>query len=156
MIDCQDQVFRLTTRDTSYWFQVTKFGHLEHIHYGPRLEHQSVEGLILKRTAMIGSSVSYDSSDPHYCLDNLCLEWSGIGRGDYRHAPLEAKMPDATFTCDFVYQDHRIVPGFLSMDMLPSAYGEEGECQTLEITLLDGSNQVELLLYYTVFEKTNV
>lgn len=156
MIDVQNDVFRLTTADTSYWFQVTKFGHLEHIHYGPRLEQQAVESLTLKRTAMIGSSIAYDHSDPIYCLDNLTLEWSGIGRGDYRHSPLEAKMPDGTFTCDFVYQKHRILPGFVPMEALPAAYGEACECQTLELTLLDVSNQVELLLYYTVYAKTNV
>lgn len=156
MIEFADHLFRLTTCDTSYWFRVSKFGHLEHIHYGPRLELQSAEGLALKRIAQIGSSITYNPSDPNYCLDQIPLEWSGIGRGDYRHAPLEAKMPDGTFTSDFLYQGHRILPGFLPMEQLPSAYGEEAECQTLEITLLDASNQALLLLYYTVFEQDNV
>ena len=102
MIEYRDGVFRLTTQDTSYWFRVTGFGHLEHIHYRPRLKDQPVEGLLLKRTAMIGTSVCYDESDQNYCLDNMCLEWSGIGRGDYRHSPAELKMPDGTFTCDFL------------------------------------------------------
>ena len=156
MIDFQDGVFRLTTDNTSYWFRITDFGHLEHIHYGPKLEHQPVEGLILKRTAMLGSSICYDSSDPHYCLDNLALEWSGIGRGDFRHSPMEVKMPDGTFMCDFVYQSHRIIPGFVPMENLPSAYGDDGECQTLEITMQDTSNDVQLTLYYTVYGRTNV
>ena len=103
MIDFKDNIFRLTTQNTSYWFQITKFGHLEHIHYGSRLKEQSIEGLQLKRTAQIGSTIAYDETDTNYCLDNLCLEWSGVGRGDYRHSPCEIKMPDETFVCDFIY-----------------------------------------------------
>ncbi len=156
MIEYKDQVFRLTTENTSYWFRITDFGHLEHIHYGPRLELQPVEALAHKRTAMLGSSIAYDNSDPHYCLDNLCLEWSGIGRGDFRHSPVEIKMPDGSFVCDFVYHSHRIIPGFVPMESLPSSYGDDAECQTLEIMMKDLSNGVELTLYYTVYEKTNV
>lgn len=156
MIEYKDGVFRLTTQSTSYWFRVTKFGHLEHIHYGPKLKDQPVEGLLLKRTAMIGSSVCYDESDPNYCLDNICLEWSGIGRGDYRHSPAELKMPDGTFTCDFLYKSHKVLPGHVPMEQLPTAYGEENECASLELALEDESNNCRLILYYTVYEKTNV
>ncbi len=156
MIDHKEGVFRLTTRNTSYWFRVTPFGHVEHIHYGHRLKEQSPDVLALKRTAAVGSSVCYDPSDPNYCLDNLCLEWSGIGRGDYRHSPAEIKMPDGTFVCDFRYHSHRILPGYLPMDSLPTAYGDENGCQTLELTLEDESNQTVLFLYYTAYESTDV
>lgn len=156
MIDYSENVFRLTTQNTSYWFRITPFGHPEHIHYGPRLMEQSPDALVLKRTAAIGSSVCYDPSDPNYCLDNLCLEWSGIGRGDYRHSPAELKMPDGTFTSDFRYRSYRILSGYVPMDSLPSAYGDENDCQTLELMLEDESNQAELLLYYTVYDKANV
>lgn len=156
MINYNDGVFYITTNNTSYWFQVTKFGHLEHIHYGAKLKEQSIDGLKLKRTAMIGSSVSYDQSDINYSLDTLCLEWSGVGRGDFRHSPAEIKMPDGTFVCDFVYQSHKVIQGAIKMESLPNAYGEDKDCETLEITLEDDSNKVTLLLYYTVFYNTDV
>ena len=156
MIAEVSRLFRLTTKETSWWFGVTEFGHMEHIHYGERLADQDPDGLRLKRTALPGSSVVYHPKDPNYCLDNLCLEWSGIGRGDYRHSPAELKMPDGSFSCDFVYRSHRIFPGAAQMETLPSSYGEAEDCETLAITLEDVSNRVELLLYYTVFEKTDV
>jgi len=156
VIDFKDGVFRLATENTCYWFRVTAFGHLEHIYYGPRLKEQPPEALALKRTAAVGSSVYYDPSDRLYCLDNLCLEWSGIGKGDYRHSPAEIKMPDGSFNCDFKYISHRIVNGFVPMETLPSAYGTESECTSLEITLKDESNDVTLLIYYAVYEKTDV
>lgn len=157
MICVKEHLFQLNTSETSYWFRVTSFGHLEHIYYGARLpEDQPIEPLVLKRTAQLGSSVMYDVNDETYSLDNICLEWSGIGKGDYRNTPAELKMPDGTYTADFVYQSHRIVEGNCKMDSLPASYGEKSHCTTLEITLLDESNKVTLLLYYTVYEKTNV
>ncbi len=156
MIEEKGSLIRLTTDNTSYWLRVSKFGHLEHIHYGERLAEQDPEGLVLKRTAMFGSSVLYDEADPVYCLDTMALEWSGIGRGDYRHSPAEIKMPDGSFSTDFVYRSHRILPGYVPMETLPGAYGETSECDTLELTLKDTSNEVELLLYYTVYTHTDV
>jgi alpha-galactosidase len=100
--------------------------------------------------------VLYDKSDPVYCLDTMCLEWSGIGRGDYRHSPAEIKMPDGSFAADFVYRSHRILPGYVPMETLPGAYGGPSECDTLELTLKDTSSDVELLLYYTVYAKADV
>ena len=156
MIEYIDGVFRLTTDATSYWFQVTRYNHLMHIHYGPRLHDQDPEGLALKHSAVLGDTVCYDEQDPAYSLDKLCLEWSGIGRGDYRHAPAELKMPDSTFVCDFLYQSHEIRKGTVPMEGLPTACGEETDCDTLAITLMDTSNQVALTLYYTVYESADV
>ena len=157
MISFSDSIFRLSTDKTSYWFRVTKFGHLEHIYYGTFLpEDQTVEPLLLKRTAELGSCVNYDKDDDKYCLDNLCLEWSGIGKGDYRNTPTEIKMPDGTFTSDFIYKSHTILDGCVVINTLPSAYGSEDDCKTLEIKMIDESNNVTLLLYYTVFADSNV
>ena len=116
MIHEENRLFRLATKNTSWWFCVTEFGHMEHIHYGERLaEDQDPEGLRLKRTAIPGSSVLYSPKYPNYCLDTLCLEWSGIGRGDYRHSPAELKMPDGSFSCDFVYRSFRVFAGSAHM-----------------------------------------
>ncbi|MCL1830465.1 MAG: alpha-galactosidase [Oscillospiraceae bacterium] len=157
MITYENNIFRLTTANSSYWFRITEFGHPEHIYYGTKLEpNQSVEPLVLKRTAAIGSSVIYDSSDDTYCLDNLCLEWSGIGKGDYRNTPAEIKMPDGSFTADFVYSEHYIYDGTVGISTLPTAYGDKDDCMTLVVTLQDESNEVVLKLYYTVYESTDI
>ena len=156
MIGFKDNVFYLNTKDTSYWFRITKFNHLEHIHYGPKLKEQDIEGIRHKHSAEIGSSVVYDESDVTYSMDALCLEYSGIGTGDYRHSPIEIKMPDTSFVSDFVYKNHRIFTGHMEMSTLPSAYGKDTECKTLEITLEDKSNSVKMLMYYTVYEQSNV
>jgi len=148
--------FYLQTIGTSYWFRVTKFGHLEHTYFGPRLEVQDQQPLALKRSAQTGSTVAYDQSDVTYSLDTLPLEWSGNGYGDYRFSPAELVMPDGSFSHDFKYQMHKIIKGYLPMAELPTAYGDRSQCETLIITLQDEATEVYLDLIYTVFDKVNV
>ncbi len=145
--------FRLDTDTTSYWFRRTRFGHLEHLYYGPRLPAQDAHPLALKRTAVVGTSVDYDPGDPLYSLDNLPLEWSGQGYGDYRYSPFEARMPDGVFAADFTYTGHDVVAGCVPVDGLPSAY--DGD-ETLRVSLVDESTGVELDLYWTVFAAADV
>lgn len=152
----ENGVFRLDTANTSYWFRVTAFGHIEHIHYGERLQHGEIQPLLLKRTAYTGSTVLYDQSDPTYSLDTLLLEWSGIGKGDFRHSPAELIMPDGTFVADFTYKGYEISAGTQAPEGLPGAYGGEEDCETLRITLEDAHAKVALTLYYTVFPKADV
>ena len=149
-------VFALDTDRTSYIFRVTKFRHLEHIHYGERVRASDAEALSVKHDIQLGSSVMYDESDDCYCLDNLCLEWSGVGRGDYRQTPIEAKMPDGSFSSDFLYDSHEIVRGCLPMHSLPAAYDDENATQTLIIRMRERDRAVSLTLYYTVFPASNV
>lgn len=157
MITESGGVFRLATENTSYWFRATKFGHLEHVYYGARLpESDDPEVFCEKRNAPVGSSVLYDKSDALYCLDTLCLEWSGSGRGDYREPPCELKMPDGSFTNDFVYTSHAITKGATPCETLPCAYAGEDECASLAVELRDESAGVRLTLYYAVFYKTDV
>ena len=77
-------VFSLCTDTVSYIFRITKFKHLEHIHFGERMLDGDAEPLAVKHDIQLGSSIMYDPSDDNYCLDNLCLEWSGVGRGEDR------------------------------------------------------------------------
>lgn len=154
LITVKDNVFTLNTANTSYIFRRTKFGHLEHIYYGILLDaEESTDVIAQKNTIPIGSSIIYDESEELYCLDNLCLEWSDNGRGDYRQSPTELKMPDGSFVSDFVYASHYVTKGCVPMETLPSAY--DGD-ETLVITLKDTSCNVILSLYYTLFEKADV
>jgi alpha-galactosidase len=157
MIGVKDGVFRLGTVNTEYIFRLTKYGHPEHIYYGARLAPPGsdfvpdIEAIAPKCTAQPGGSiVAYNREDPLYCLDTMCLEWSGIGRGDYRYSPAEIKMPDGSFVTDFVYQSHSETA--VPMKELPAARGTESECLSLYLR----DNDVALTLIYTVYETANV
>lgn len=148
MITENNKEFRIETKNTSYWLRVTKFGHLESVHYGGKLGEGEMEPLSVKRTSMLGTCTLYSTEDDIYCLDNIPLEWSGIGKGDYREPPCEITMPDDSFICDFVYHSHSIEKGGHSLQGLPSP--TDGD-QTLTLTLKDRQSEVYLDLFYTVF-----
>ena len=158
MITEKDGVFYLTTEETEYIFRVTKYGHLEHIYYGPLLASadSDIEALAPKRTAQAVTTVAYKQEDLLYCLDMMCLEWSGIGKGDFRYSPAEIKMPDGGFVTDFVYESHRITAGAVPMKTLPQAQGSESDCNSLSIQLRDKACDVRLTMIYTVYENSNV
>ena len=154
MILQDGKVFKLDTESTSYILRITSEGHLEHIYYGAKLPTADADALALKRTIMLGTTVAY-STDPAYSLDTILQEYSGIGKGDYRHTPSEIIMPDGSFVTDFVYESHEITDGAMTSESgLPMA---DGEAKTLAITLKDKKfEKITLTLLYSVFEKENV
>lgn len=153
MIIEENGVFKLDTKSTSYLFRVTEFSHLEAVHYGELIAAADAEALAVKRTAVYGSSVMYSEKSDTYCLDSIPLEWSGIGKGDYREPPCEIVMPDGTFNCDFVYTGYDITSGGVDIPSLPTA---EGADQTLTVHLSDTHSGIFIDLYYTVFYETDV
>lgn len=153
MIKFENGIFKLDTKSTSYIFRIAPNGKLENIHYGPYLKKQSYEAVMLKNTILLGSCVEYDTTS-FISLDNVLLEYSENGKGDYRHTPIELVMPDGTYVSDFVYHSHTVSDGAYTSTSLPTAYGK---AQTLAVTLIDKKYQnIELRLSYTVFEDADV
>lgn len=155
-ITFKNNVFHLRTENTSYIFGITEFKHLEHIHYGARLPDDDYRPLMVKHDIQVGTSVMFDKGNDNYCLDTLCLEWSGVGKGDFRQTPIELKMPDGCFANDFIYQSHEIIDGCVPIPTLPSAYDDENKAQTLIVHMAETDYSVLLDLYYTVFPSSNV
>lgn len=155
MITIQKNVFKLDTAHTSYLFRVTPQGHLEHVYYGPWLPQADANVLARKHTISLGSTVDYTPAAPGYCLDNYLLEYSGIGKGDFRHSPLECILPDGSFVTDFIYDGYTQIQQPFSADCgLPFAVGNG---QTLSIRLKDKKYpSLVLTLHYTLFPECDV
>ena len=156
MIEIAGKIFKLSTKNTSYVFMLTEVGHAEHVYYGKRLPDLNVEALRLKNTIMLGTTVDYKGDKVGYSMDTTLLEYSGIGKGDFRHTPIELIMPDGSFVCDFVYDSHFVTKGEFKCENeeLPYAIGE---AETLHVTLKDKKyDGVSLTLHYTVFEECDV
>ncbi|MBE6532605.1 MAG: alpha-galactosidase [Ruminococcaceae bacterium] len=151
MIREKDLLFRLDTKDTTYAFRITE-GYPEHLYYGRRIVDDDFSAMALKNTIDLGSTVKEEGSK--FFLERNLLEYSGIGRGDYRHSPIELLMPDGTFVSDFVYESHIIYDTAYATESMPTAYGE---ANTLEITLADKKfSDLKLKMNYVVFEECNV
>ncbi len=151
MINVNEGLFRLETKNTTYAFRITD-GYPEHLYYGRRVVDTDFGAVALKNTIDLGATVKCQESE--FFLERNLLEYSGVGRGDYRHSPIELLMPDGTFVCDFVYDSHRIIDGAYETDSLPTAYGE---AKALELTLKDKKfGDILLKMNYTVFEDCDV
>lgn len=149
MISVNDGVFFLKTEWYSYLFRVTKYGHLEHIHFGGQVTEQDASVLSCRQGAGWGTTIRYDRNDATSSLDTLPFEWSGSGRGDYRDCPIELENskgdPIAT---DFCFDSYRVISG--AGPMLCSLPLPNAECETLEITMVSGT--LQLKMYWTIYE----
>lgn len=149
-------VFRLAAGRTALLLQITKYGHVELLHYGGILPMEDAPAMAARRTMPYGSEVMYTEDDPVYCLDNIPLLWSGSGKGDFRIPPIELELPDGTFTTDFIYESCTLRPGTLPAVGLPAAYDETGEAETLVLSLREKKYALRLELVFTVFPGADV
>ena len=151
MISVKELIFRLETKNTTYAFRINN-GYPEHLYYASRVVDEDFTAVSLKNTIDLGSTVKEEGNS--FFLERNLLEYSGVGRGDYRHAPIELLMPDGTFVCDFVYESHKIIDSAYETPSLPTAYGD---AQTLEITLKDKKfEKIKLVLNYVAFSECDV
>ena len=154
MIHVTDLVFQLDTVATSYIFRVDKLGFVRHGYYGARLRVPSIYSFVFEKVAFpVGSSVLVDeANDPTMSLDMTLLEYSTLGKGDYREPSIHIEHAQG-YVLDFRYRSHQIIEGGITLDDLPSPHGAD---QTLIVTLEDKVIGLQYDLIYSVFEKANV
>lgn len=154
MITEHNKVFQMDTEETSYLFRILPSGQLEHLYYGTRIHiAEDVSPLTEKHKRGYGDTVAYSQEDSTLCLDQLCLEFSGVGKGDLREPAIELSQQNGCFVTDFCYHAHKIYKGKEEIPGLPSAYGD---CDTLELTLCDKVTGASAVLFYHVFANCNV
>nr|WP_321305434.1 alpha-galactosidase [uncultured Sphaerochaeta sp.] len=159
MISKKDRLFNLSTKKTTYLFAITETGHLEHLYYGRYLSKDtiSIDALAEKRSISIGTGTAYDSDHPTLFFNNLCMEYSTMGKGDYRESSVDISYSRGMHTLDFIVKSYRILPGKpRTFSGLPESYGDKTTCTTLEVMLKEACLPLRLALTYTVFEDSNV
>ncbi len=156
MITFNSPYFKLETKDLNYVIEVLATGQIEHLYLGKKLNDTNYDALKTKLNASAGSTIDYVSGDDKTSLDLLTLEYSGIGKGDYRLTPLEVKMPDGSYVTDFVYESHEIKDGIIENKELPQAKTNDKKVKSLVIKMKDRKFNIELDLIYSVFFDSNV
>ena len=147
MIKIENGLFYLETAHTAYAFRLLENGYLQHLYYGSK-ETSLPDGSFRKRNANVRYSKDYP-----YCLENIPLEYSSVGKGDVREPLVVVTRANGLFTGDFVYQSHSTTQGKPALDTLPSAYGAD---EALTVSLKDPSSGLTLQLHYGVFVDTDV
>ncbi|MBP3238337.1 MAG: alpha-galactosidase [Lachnospiraceae bacterium] len=169
------EVFHISTKNTSYLFRVLPTGHLEHLYYGKKVnaDADTVNCFMERRSFVSGNSVTvsedrYTSKNNNdistkngagegkteISLDDICLEYSTRGMGDFRE-PMIEYLPEGEssgYTADFIFDSARLIDGN-EAGSLPCSYGADGY---LLITLREPVDHTTLVLHYAVYESCDV
>lgn len=151
--------FTLQTASTTYLFRVDETNHLEHLYYGRKIgATEDLHATYDKHTIPMGNTISYDIEHPSYSLDNICLETSTLGKGDYREPSVIIRLESGEIISDFTYREHRIIKGKpRSFSGLPESYTDKGDsAMTLVVVTEDAATGVRLEHFYTTFDLSDV
>lgn len=152
----ENQYFSLLTNQTEYQIKIDKFKHVLHTYYGSRV-NQDMSYLLSYEDRGFSGSPAVAGNDRTYSLDVLPQEYPVFGMGDYREAALEVENTDGSYGVELTYQRHQISDSKYTLPGLPASYQDEGEkTQSLEITLVDIVSNIEVTLFYAVFEEKDI
>ena len=150
----QSKNFYLETENTSYIMRVLENGTLSHVYYGARIarDDMSYHNLFIDRSF----SPSIYMENRATSMDIIPQECPTYGRGDYRLPAVVVEGADARRVNELKYVSHKIVSGKPAFEGMPQLNVATDGCETLEITLSDEVSGFETVLFYTVFEDSDI
>ena len=158
-----DNLFHLSTPETSYLFTVGNNGELLHLHYGGKTDPvaNGRNALIQKWSHGNACSVVSDVANRRLCPDDEKFEMGTHGKGDLRTPAFDIVWSNGATTSEFSYESAEIINisdiGKLYEEAhLPHSYEEKGENNALKVVLKEKTEDVRLILYYCVYEDSNV
>ena len=108
-----------------------------------------------KHAHLPGNCVAYSKEYPKLTLEDMCLEFSSLGKGDIREPFVELCFADGSSTCDFVFESAQVLPQKKISESLPTSYDENNKAQSLELRFKEKVHPVILTLTYSVFEESD-
>ena len=153
-IVCKNHVFTLQTKSSTYQMK-EEGGFLFHNYYGPVIGDVDMSYLVCPMDRGF-SAQPQEIVDRRFSLDTRLLEYSAYGTGDYRDYCLHAVYEDGSHVTDLRFVSYEVKEGKYALEGLPAMYQGEEKAETLEITLRDEYKNLEVVLYYGVFEDLDV
>lgn len=151
MIDTANNVFHISTQNTSYLFAVTSHGDLQQLYYGARIARQSSYAAFFEKRSMLLVSTLYPEGDVSYGIDALNFEYSSLSNGDMRESACCIQCGETM--CSFVYAGYELLDCAPRRTHFAQTHGCE-EC--LCVKMVDSQTQTRLYLYYLVFPECDV
>lgn len=160
IVNEKDKVFHLQTEKTSYIFGFLTSNTPVHMYWGKRLEKTpDINTLFIipykwPRSFCVVDGTTKDGDI--FSRESLTMEFSTFGSSDLREPTFHAEYKDGSTVSDFEYKSYKITNGKKGIGGLPATYSEnDGEAQTLEVTLTDKLTGLDIILQYGVFDKLN-
>jgi alpha-galactosidase len=148
-----EKSFILQSKSATYTMRITRDKYLEHVYYGGKIDNPAVAALC--KSAGRASFNANPEEDRSFSLDTMPAEYPAYGNTDLRVPAYQVQLENGTRITDLSYQSHEIVKGKQRLAGLPSLSAEEGQAETLYITLTDELIRLKVILSYSVFEKEN-
>ena len=146
--------FVLDTARTTYCFRMLPTGQPEQLYYGQRLplaDEAALEAITEKRAFAPGNAISYDAEHPEIALEDVCLEFSALGKGETREPSIVLVAPDGSRTGDFLYESYQIDDAQPAQRPLPGSYSEDGRAEHLCVSYRDCGTGCVLETHYYVW-----
>lgn len=144
MIKFENNYFYLEGKDISYIMRIDRAGYLIHCYFGRKIRPFPTDVVPERFYCMM--MVGEDG----IALDEMPQECPTYGHADLRAPAVLFKNKISVLK----YKSHKIYRGKKELSALPSSRG--GDSETLEITLHDSANDIDVILFYSVFPSKNV
>ena len=149
-------IFHLYNEEISYIMMVLKNGHMGQLYFGKRIHDKEDFSYLCENYCRAMGSYIFEG-EKSLSLEHTKLEYGVYGNTDYRQPAVEVLQNNGSRISDFKYQSFSIVPVKPKLSGLPATYTEDdGEAETLFITLKDSVTGLLLKLSYTIFAKGGV
>lgn len=151
MIIQNNNTFHLQGRNISYIISVNSAGDVVHVFFGQKLRNKEYSGTEKNQLGLVA-----------YCengvtLDGVCQEYPSYGYNDLRNPAYSVKNKDGNSISHLKYRGYNIKENYTpQIQGMPSIFAGDKSAQTLELTLVDDTVGVEVVLSYTVFDEYDV
>lgn len=151
------RTFHLYNGDVSYLMQVLSNGQMGQLYFGKKLRDREDFSYLVRTEERAMNSYTSEDRKKRLSLQQVRQEYPSYGTSDFRSPAFEIQWEDGSRVSDFCYASHVIFKGKRKLEGLPAVYVEEdGEADTLEITLADRREGARLILSYTIFRDYGV
>lgn len=151
--DEKTKTFRLETNSSLYALTITKRGHIAHTWYGAKLGTDDIS--CFTRQYEYGYNDNPVFREKLNYLDMLPMEYPTEGIGDFRESALSVLNEQNRNAIELKYKSYKIINGTLDIPDLPCVFSNQKDSQTLELITFDEVLNVEVSLYYTIFNDTD-
>ncbi|WP_099205766.1 alpha-galactosidase [Scatolibacter rhodanostii] len=145
-----EKVFKLDTKNTSYVIGIVDTENfVGHVYYGKRVEDSDLQYLL--RISEAPFVPSQNNRDRLSFYDSFPMEYSTHGVGDFREDSIAVETLSGHKGLQLGYVSHKIYAGKSVLQGLPSTFGDESNCETLELYCEDKVLGLEVVLVYSIF-----
>ncbi|MGM0213708.1 alpha-galactosidase [Enterococcus sp. AZ109] len=149
LFDSEKQCFHLKNDQLSYVIGIEKDKYLTHRYFGKSLPFYAGSNSLQEIDR--GFATNPDPTDRKFSLNSLPMETSSQGTGDHRISNYQIRSTNGANLTNFFYREHQITSEKKPLNGLPSL--RNGQVTTLEISLYDEIQSLEMILVYSLYEE---